>query len=255
MEKFNVHLPYGDFHKYASIIIKRKINPEVYFTGKDLDNINLTKFESEAKSLKDAGLIPSVHAPFLDINISATDSAIIDITFKRISKTIELAEILGASGVVIHPGYDPFRFKGFENNWINLAKRNLGAILKKAEEKRIPLAVENIFEESCENLKELIVYFSSPYLGHCFDTGHFNIFAKISLAEWLKEMNQYTFALHVHDNLGYMDQHLPVCEGSFPFNFFVKNIPQNLKWLTFEMHNEKEVNLCVSNWKRLLNGQ
>ncbi|GAB4441449.1 MAG: sugar phosphate isomerase/epimerase [bacterium] len=252
MGSFNVHLPYADFKKYVSIILKRKINPELYFTGKDLDKIDLKTFEKDIECLRKAGIMPSVHAPFLDISIAATDPAIIDVTYKRLSLTIKLSEIAGATGIVIHPGYDPYRFRGFEDNWLNLAKRNFTPILKLAEEKKIYLAIENIFEETCLRLKTFIEHFSSPYLGHCFDTGHFNIFSQISLKDWFNEMGKHTIALHVHDNLGYMDQHLPVGNGSFPFSFFVKLLPKKLRWLTFEMHNENEVNICISNWNRLL---
>ncbi len=252
MESFNVHLPYSDYKKYINVILKRKINPELYFTGRDLDNIDYKAFEKETEPLRKSGLKPSVHAPFLDINIAATDPAIVEITHKRFIKTIELAEILEATGIVIHPGYDPFRFRGFEDNWLTLATKNFPPILKKAEEKKIFLAVENIFEESPKRLNSFIKHFSSPYLGHCFDTGHFNIFSHTSLADWFELMGKYTIALHLHDNLGFMDQHLPVGKGSFPFKFFVTLLPETLKWITFEMHNENEVNICVANWKRLL---
>lgn len=251
MERFNVHLPYKDFKKYLPIVIERKISPELYFTGSDLDNIDFNIFEKETHILRKSGLLPSVHAPFLDISISATDPAIIDVTHKRLLKTIELAEIVGAIGVVIHPSYDPFRFRGFEDNWLSLATKNFTPILRKAEEKKIFLAIENIFEETYTRLYAFISHYTSPYLGHCFDTGHFNIFAKVSLSEWFDSMAKYTIALHVHDNLGYMDQHLPVGKGSFPFKFFIKIAPKNLKWITLEMHNESEVNECLLNWKIL----
>lgn len=252
MEKFNVHMPYGQLKKYMPTLIKRQLNPELYFTGKDLDTINLKKFEEEIEPLKKAGLKPSIHAPFLDISISATDPAIVDITKKRLLLTITLAEIAEAIGIVVHPGYDPFRFRGFEDNWLNLAKKNFPPILRAAEEKRLYLAIENIFDESFFRLKAFIEHFDSPYLGHCFDTGHFNIFAQVSLKEWFDEMGTYTIALHVHDNLGYMDQHLPVGLGSFPFPFFVSILPKKLKWITLEMHNEEEVTVCLENWHQLI---
>jgi len=251
MERFNVHLPYADLKKYLPVILKRKINPELYFTGKDLDSIDFKTFEAETSCLLKEGLKPSVHAPFLDINIAATDPAIVDITNKRLTKTIELASILNAVGIVVHPGYDPFRFRGFEDNWLKLATKNFAPILKKAEEKKVFLAVENIFEETYTRLHAFINHFNSTFLGHCFDTGHFNIFSQVTLAEWFDVMGKYTIALHVHDNLGYMDQHLPVGNGSFPFKFFVQLLPKKLRWLTFEMHNESEVNTCLSNWQKL----
>lgn len=253
MVKFNVHMPYNQRNKYFNRFIELKISPEIYFTGHDLDNININELENISESLQKNNLTPSVHAPFLDINLSATDKAIVEITKKRLLKTIELAKVLNASGIVIHPGYDPYRFRAMEESWLSSAKKNLEPILNEAQKLKIPLAVENIFDEHYEYLKKLIKYFSSPYLGHCFDTGHFNIFAKTSLDEWLSNMNHHIFSLHLHDNLGYVDQHLPVGEGSFPFTFFFSKINSNLKWQTLEMHNEQSVMKCVQNIKYFTN--
>ncbi|MCX7770851.1 MAG: sugar phosphate isomerase/epimerase [Proteobacteria bacterium] len=253
MAKFNVHMPYSQRNKYFQRFIELKISPEIYFTGHDLDNINLKELENISSSLYESNLKPSVHAPFLDINISATDSAIVEVTKKRLLKTIEVSKILEAQGIVIHPGFDPYRFRAMEESWLSSAKKNLEPIINEAEKVKIPLAVENIFDEHYEYLKKLINYYSSPFLGHCFDTGHFNIFAKTSLEEWLSNMNSHIFSLHLHDNLGYVDQHLPVGEGSFPFNYFFTKINGNLKWQTLEMHNEQSVFKCIQNITNYLN--
>jgi sugar phosphate isomerase/epimerase len=253
MAKFNVHLPYNHRNKSFKIFIELKIAPEIYFTGEDLDFLDIGELENISNTLQENKLKPSVHAPFLDINLAATDKAIIEVTKKRLVKTIELAKILNASGIVIHPGFDPYRFRAMEDTWFSSAKKNLEPILKYAENEKIVLAIENIFDEHYEYLKKLINFFDSPFLGHCFDTGHFNIFAKTSLEDWLLNMNEHIFSLHLHDNLGYIDQHLPVGEGSFPFLFFFKTLNGNLKWQTLEMHNEDSVVRCLQNINYFIN--
>ncbi len=251
MEKANVHMPYSARKKYFDKFLQYKISPEIFFNGNDLDKINYKEIEDISKKLSEKGLKPSVHAPFNDINISASDNAIIEVTQKKLLKTIELAQILNATGIVIHPGYDPFRFRLMEDSWFNSVKKNLEPIIKKAEDCKIYLAIENIFEESFEYLKKLLLHFNSKLFGHCFDTGHFNIFAKTSLENWLENMNHHIISLHLHDNLGYIDQHLPVGDGSFPFKFFFTKLKANLKWVTLEMHNEKSVYRCLQNIKTM----
>lgn len=253
MEKVNVHMPYSMKKKYLNRFLELHIAPEIYFTGYDIDRLLVDEIYELSKKLKKEKLIPSIHAPFLDINLAATDPAVIAVTKNRLMTTIKLASELEATGIVIHPGYDPYRFRGMEDVWFESAKRNLDTILKEAEKNKVFLAIENIFDEHYENIKRLIKFFSSKYLGHCFDTGHFNIFAKTSLEEWLTEMNEFIFALHLHDNLGYVDQHLPVGEGSFPFVFFFEKIQKSLKWQTLEMHNEESVVKCIKNMNELLN--
>lgn len=250
MEKNNVHVPYKWRKKYLPKLLQLELPPELYFEGGDFKNFDYKELEEIANKLREKNLRPSIHSPFLDINLSAQDEEISKIVIDRLLKTIEFAKILDAKGIVIHPGYDPYRYNGMEESWLKNAVKNLTPILKKAEEYRIPLAVENIFENNFENLKKLLEHFSSPYLGHCFDTGHFNIFARVSLKSWLEEMGKYFISLHIHDNMGFKDEHLPVGTGTFPFRYFVANLPEkNLIWITMEMHNEEEVLACMKNWK------
>ncbi len=245
----NVHIPYKFRKKYLSKIYQLKIAPEFYFEGPDFKNFDYKELEDIALNLKELGLKPSIHAPFLDTNLSAQDEEIVKIVMERINKTLEFAVILGATGIVIHPGFDPFRYNGIEDSWFKNISKNLEPLIKRAEDLKIYLALENIFEQDFSNIKKLIEHFSSPYLGHCFDTGHFNIFARVSLSDWLNELGRYFIALHIHDNMGFKDDHIPVGEGTFPFKFFVFNLPdKNLKWITMEMHNEEEVQTCLRNW-------
>ncbi len=249
MVKNNVHIPYKLRKKYLPRIYELNIAPEFYFEGPDFKNFDYGELEEIARKIKSMGVSPSIHAPFLDTNLSAQDEEIVRIVNERIFKTLEFAKILNATGIVIHPGYDPFRYNGMEESWFKNISRNLEPILKKAEELKIYLAVENIFEHDFSNLKKLIEHFDSPFLGHCFDTGHFNIFARTSLSDWLNEMGRYFMALHIHDNMGFKDDHIPVGEGSFPFKYFVAHLPEkNLRWITMEMHDEEEVHTCLRNW-------
>lgn len=252
MEKLNVHLPYKWRKKYFEKLLHLHLQPEFYFEGKDFLDFDYEELERLSQKLIEKGLKPSIHAPFLDINLSAKDEEIAKIVISRMLKTLDYAKILKATGIIIHPGYDPYRYLDDEESWLKNIIKNLDLILKKAEEYKIYLAIENIFEGTCENLKKLIEHFSSPYLGHCFDTGHFNIFSRISLKTWLDEMGKYFLALHIHDNFGFKDNHLPVGRGTFPFSFFIKNLPDNnLKWITMEMHDEEEVVTCMANWNNL----
>lgn len=252
MEKINVHIPYRARKKYLDKLLSLKLQPEFYFEGDDFINFDYQELEKISEKLKSINLKPSVHSPFLDINLSAKDDEMVKILLSRLLKTLEYAKILEATGIVIHPGYDPYRYLGDEESWLKNVIKNLEPILKKAEDFKLYIAIENIFEDNFNYLKKLLEHFSSKYLGHCFDTGHFNIFSRVSLESWLNEMGEYFFALHIHDNFGFVDNHIPVGKGTFPFKYFSANLPdKNLKWITMEMHNEEEVLTCLTNWKNL----
>ena len=88
--------------------------------------------------------------------------------------------------VVFHPGFDPWKYGGQDDLWV---KRNLEfwpPLLEQAAEAGCPMALENIFEEAPITLRELLTRLDSPWLGHCFDVGHWNLFGRVSLAEWIR---------------------------------------------------------------------
>ena len=73
--------------------------------------------------------------------------------------------------------------------------------------------LENIYEESPATLTALVDRLDSPWLGHCFDIGHWRLFGSTPQAEWLAAIAPRLLHLHLHDNRGLSDDHLPVGEG------------------------------------------
>ena len=59
--------------------------------------------------------------------------------------------------------------------------------------------------------------------------------------------------IHIHDNNGFLDEHLPVGEGNFPFRAFFELIHQEkLKpVITLECHSEKHLWRTLENIKAL----
>ena len=87
--------------------------------------------------------------------------------------------------------------------------------------------VANIFEEEPATLLSLLGHFKER-LWFCFDSGHFNLFSKLPVEEWLVPLRDYVREFHLHDNHGRSDQHLPVGRGTFPFRelkHFLQRLP------------------------------
>jgi sugar phosphate isomerase/epimerase len=66
-------------------------------------------------------------------------------------------------------------------------------------------------------IRRLLEGVASPYIRFCFDTGHHNVFAVAPVATWIEALGPYLGQLHIHDNDGKKDRHLPPGEGNFPF--------------------------------------
>ena len=91
-------------------------------------------------------------------------------------------------------------------------------------------------------------------LGFCFDTGHFLIFSRVTLNEWIDAFGDGLFGLHLHDNDGRMDLHQPVGEGAFDFRSLCCQI-QDMGLdpvVVLEHHSMEDTLRSLKNFQRLL---
>jgi len=87
----------------------------------------------------------------------------------------------------------------------------------------------------------------------CFDAGHFNVFSHEPLRVWLKELGKYLGHLHLHDNFGQRDEHLPVGQGTFPFDDLFQFL-RKMKvspTVTLEAHNPNNLTASLENINRM----
>lgn len=220
----HVHLPYRHRLRYLPFILEHHLQPEVAFVAGDFADRDSAPLAGLGETLNRAGLRCTVHAPFMDLNPGAIDPAVQEITLKRFEQTLDAAACLGARLVVFHPGYDRWRYGGQPQLWIDQNLAFWPPLLKKAEALGIRMALENIFEEQPDTLVALVEAIDSPWLGHCFDSGHWNLFSTVSLEDWLDALGERLLHLHLHDNRGESDAHLPIGEGDIPFQLLFDRV-------------------------------
>jgi sugar phosphate isomerase/epimerase len=63
-------------------------------------------------------------------------------------------------------------------------------------------------------LKEAV---GSPRLRFCLDPGHATLFSRLPVHRWAEAFGKDMGEMHVHDNRGERDDHLPVGEGAINF--------------------------------------
>ncbi len=216
MHSPQVHVPFSRVDEFIGFIRQYRVNPELYFTGEDLDGDFLGPLRQFRDSL-DYDATFTIHAPFMDLSPGAVDPKVREVTIERFSRTLDAAALLGAGAVVVHSGYEKWKYDFNVELWLKNSVRTWQGIIEKASEVGARLAVENIFEDEPSNLVLLMRELGSEHFGICFDTGHMNIFSSVPLAEWLDALVPHIIELHLHDNNRDKDAHLPVGDGSFDF--------------------------------------
>ncbi len=148
--------------------------------------------------------------------------------------------------LVIHPGYSAL--ESDPGHPVAAMRQRcietLNELLPLAEKLGVAIALENNISpaDTPEELLKIMEYFSSPYLGCCFDTGHAHMMAytpekktcemhDFALRLWsgdlelfhgdaMKMLAPYILICHLHDNNGLLDQHRLPGDGSVDWVHF-----------------------------------
>ncbi len=247
----HVHIPYDSFDKYLPFFKEERLNPEIYFGSRSFDTLRLDDIVT-LKNKLDYDPQISIHAPFMDLSPGAVDKKIREVTFKRYSETLDAAEILKPQVIVFHSGYDRWKYDNRVDIWLENSLETWRPINKRAADMGVKIAIENIFEDDPENLALLSSEMNSDNFGVCFDAGHFNLFSKLTITEWITMIKPYIKELHLHDNSRYADEHLPIGDGDFNFTTLFSEIKGIDCVYTIEAHSVENARTSLERLKGYL---
>ncbi len=225
------------------------VGVEVYAENNLLDELNISEAKELGKKLRDRGILCTAHAPFMDLSPGGYDKKIRAISRDKIKKAVEMARQLNAISIVCHPGYNKWFFDGNVQLWLDNSIETWSEVLNEAKGGPAVL-LENIFEEVPDTLIELFGCFKDKELYYCFDSGHFNLFSKVPLEAWLTPLKNRIREMHLHDNHGTSDEHLPIGRGTFPFRE-LREFAKQLTGIiyTSEFHRESHAVESIKNLK------
>ena len=238
-----VNIPFSDFDRYEHVVSQHRINPEIGLDGDALYTFSRQDFLERARFLKNRGLNCTLHAPFHDLLPGARDKYILQAVRDKLHRCFDLIEIMQPRSVVCHLGYLDCVHSYDYDEWLATSLETWRQMLAVAEKYRTPIMFENTYEEAPRIHKTFLEALDSPYARFCLDAGHLLAFARKPLAEWLSTLGQWLGQLHLHDNRGFRDEHLPVGRGNFDFNTLFSYLKsQNIKpIITLEPRSETDL--------------
>jgi sugar phosphate isomerase/epimerase len=235
-----INVPYEMLRARLDYAIQNRLLPEIYFDGNALDSARQEDVDRLAKTLSQHEIDVSLHGPYMDLSPGGLDGKVRNVSLDRIEKTIELAALFRPKTVVFHPSFDQWRFGGYHDLWLKNSLAAWKPIARRAEEIGTIVAIENVFEEEPQTLRDLIEGVNSPNFRFCFDTGHYFVFSKVPMNRWFELLGDCIAEVHLHDNHGTRDDHLPLGDGKMDFDEFFNLLgrisPQPI--LTVEPHDE-----------------
>lgn len=175
------------------------------------------------------------HAPFAEISPCAIDPMVRALTKERYLQSLDTAHKLGIKRLVIHGGFIPNVY--YPEHYVSASIVFWKELLSEMPS-NILIALENVMEPEPSTLVKIAKGVNDPRLGLCFDIGHANcdITEKKPL-EWIGPMAPYLKHVHVHDNTGGRDLHMPIGEGNIPIERILTKIAELCPDATFTIEN------------------
>jgi len=253
MEPIHVHIPYPQMKDLCELVRLRRYDLEIYMSAAVLDQVEKTDLESLCRSLDWKPSI-SLHAPFMDLNPGAVDPMVRSVTQLRFSRILSAAAVLKPRVVVFHAGYDRWRYNGRTDIWLENSIETWSKVMDTASKIGVRVAVENVFDEDPEALCRLIEQVGRPDFGFCFDTGHFNLFTRVTMEHWFERLGKYLLEVHLHDNNGSADSHWALGKGSIDFKKFFGLLRDHTARpvYTIEAHDQGDIDVSLAAVRGLL---
>jgi sugar phosphate isomerase/epimerase len=233
---------------FLKVFIDNRLRPEIGVDGEAMDRYDRRTFARIGRELRRAGIQLTLHGPFLNLVAGALDRRILQATRDRLNRFAELAPYLGPLGVVVHPEYDPRRHVFYRDYWLETTVTSFEPLARVCRREGIVLSLENTYERTPDTLLELLSRL--PGAGFCLDPGHVASFAGTPLKLWLDALGSRVTHIHLHDNDGSADQHLPVGQGTIDFPSIFRRLtskkgPPRPPLVTLEPHREEDVPAMV----------
>ncbi|MEE9912400.1 MAG: sugar phosphate isomerase/epimerase [Deltaproteobacteria bacterium] len=255
LRRVHAHMPYHLLPGYLPMILEKKLNLEIYLSHYALQSLNQHTCAEMAGRIRDAGLKVTFHSPFMDLRPGALDDQIRQTSLDRIRQAFDLIPYFQPLKIVCHPSFDDRYYVNCDDLWLENSVNFWRQLIPAAKEGAAIIAFENVYEKEPLILRRLIEMLASDQVCFCFDTGHYNVFARAPLETWMGELGRYIGHLHLHDNFGRFDEHLPVGSATFPFDQLFSAL-EGLKarpTITLEAHAPEHLWQSAANLQNLLN--
>ncbi len=254
LAQVHVNMPWRYLERYLDLVLEFGLNLELGFEAGVLDACPYADYHRAAERLRRRGCRLTMHGPFWDLCPGSSDPLVRQVSRLRLGQFFDLVSLFEPLAVVCHTGFDPRHHGAGMGEWVERALTVWEPLVARAERQRVALLLENVWEADPELHRRLLERIDSPWCGFCLDVGHQHTFSRAPLQEWLQALGHRLGEVHLHDNDGAGDAHLPVASGTinFPllFDFLVERRLRPV--LTLEPHQEEHLVQSLEGLSRIV---
>lgn len=181
-------------------------------------------------ALASSGMGLVCHLPTFVYTADLTES-IRQASLKEVLGALETAAELEAEKVVLHPSYIGGLAVFVMQEAMAMAMETFEQFARRASALGLTVCIENMFpkyQPFVEPDDFIPIFNAFPHFKLVFDIGHAHMddLSGDRIAGFLRRFGDRLEHVHISDNHGFLDDHLPVGKGSVDFDLFVRTLCQ-----------------------------
>lgn len=190
----------------------------------------------------------TLHGPYIDLKATSFDPLVQGVFLDRARRILDIAKILKAQYIVFHSDYE--KKSRYDNNYNDFFLQQSISVwrtlVQDFEKARVTALIENVHNPDGSIIAAIIDSIDSPYLGACLDVGHAHVFGKVPLQDWIYCYGNCLKYVHLSDNHGEEDEHLPLGKGNIQLSAFFTELRklQYMPVLILEVFGDIETEKC-----------
>jgi sugar phosphate isomerase/epimerase len=212
--------------------------------------------QAEAKQIAETtDLVITIHLPYSDLNLASMNQPIWEETVRQMKACLSLACDF-ARLAVVHPGHlSPLGMQMPDAAWSQNVT-GIRQICDHAADLDMKIAVENMVNMPAllgrhpEEIAGILETVDRENVGFIFDVGHANTNGNVENFLKLKDIMIHA---HMHDNHGERDEHLPIGNGTVPWNKVAAGLKDYKGRIVTESRSLEEGQRSVNRLKKLMN--
>ncbi|MBR5239500.1 MAG: sugar phosphate isomerase/epimerase [Clostridia bacterium] len=192
------------------------------------DEIQKTKAEADRLGIR----FVQAHAPGFILQGKRAEYGI-----SAAIRAIEACKILEISKMVVHSGFFPeIKYPHGAEEYFKTNAPYFQALIPVMEANDVHILFENTTIKHCgegcyfpiyaKDLNAMVAYMNHPLFGAAWDVGHANI-DKIDHEKEILELGSNLGAIHVHDNRGFLDEHMMPMMGCCDYDSLMRGLIQS----------------------------